>query len=82
MAENLKPQIEKPVDPYQLNFAFTPIQTGDEIRLAIQVNDIAGIYGSVVLTISAARQIMYKLREGIEAAETTIVKPQSMIASA
>ncbi len=83
MAEpELKPQIQKPVDPYQLNLAATPFQAGDEIRLMVQVSDIAGMQFALALSIHAARAMMYMLRDGIEKAETTIVKPQSMVASA
>ena len=78
----LKPQIEQPVDPYRLNLAATPFQAGDEIRLMVQVSDIAGMQFALALSVPAARAMMYMLRDGIEKAEITIVKPQSMIASA
>ncbi len=76
---NLKPQIDKPVDPYQLNLAATPFQADNDVRLMVQVSDIAGMQFALALSIPAARAMMHMLRQGIEKAETTIVKPQSMV---
>lgn len=80
-------QPQPQIDPMQLNFGMTPVQVNGpqgqaEIRLLIQIADIAGMSGSVCVTIPAARIIMYKLREAIEKAETTIIKPPSALAEA
>lgn len=82
MAALDRPQTQQPVDATQLNFGATPVQVGQEIRIAIQVGDVAGLAFSMLLTQQAARALMYLIRDGIEKAETTIVKPQSGLASA
>jgi hypothetical protein len=73
---------QKQPDPTQLNFGATPVQVGQEIRLAIQIGDVAGLAFSMLLTQEAARVFMYMIREGIEKAEATIIKPPSGLASA
>jgi len=75
------------IDPMQLNIAMTPVQVQgpqgqQEIRVLLQINDIAGMQFALCLAVPAARTIMYKLREVIEKAETTIIKPPSAIANA
>jgi hypothetical protein len=72
------------IDPMQLNIAMTPVQVQgpqgqQEIRILLQVSDIAGMQFSLCLAIPAARTIMYKMREVIETAETTIIKPPSQV---
>ena len=85
--DELNPKAPPAVDPYQLNFALTLVQIQgwqgqQEIRLLLQCSDVAGLSLTLCLSIPAARSVMYALRDGIEKAETTIIKPPSAIASA
>jgi hypothetical protein len=70
------------VQATRLNIAVTPVQVGDEIRVLVQIADIAGLSFTMSLTQDAARAISRAIKQGIEAAEVQIVKPQSAIASA
>jgi len=85
--DELNPKAPPAVDPYQLNFAITAVQVSgpqgqQEIRLLLQCSDIVGLSFNLCLSIPAARSVMYALRDNIEKAETTIIKPPSAIASA
>lgn len=75
-------QAQQSVDPTRLNFGATPVQIGDEVRLVIQISDVAGLAFNMMLTQQAARAFMYLIRDGIEKAEATIIKPASGLASA
>jgi len=66
----------------RLNFAATPMQVGQEIRVMVQIGDIAGLSFTMLLTQDAARAISKAIKEGVENAEVTVIKPASAIARA
>ena len=66
----------------QLNYNVAPVQVGQEIRLLIQVATNVGVMCQFVLAVDAARALSKIIKEGVERAEVTLLKPQSLIASA
>lgn len=68
----------------RLNFAVTPVQLpgAQEIRVMVQIGDIAGLSFTMLLTQDVARLLSKAIKEGVEKAEVTVIKPQSAIASA
>lgn len=66
----------------RLNFQATPVQMGPEIRVLVQVGDIAGMTFTLALTQDGARAVSKLLKEGVEKAEVMIVKPPGLVASA
>ena len=66
----------------RLNFAAQPMQLGNEMRVLVQIADVAGMSFSLLLTQDAARALSKAIKEGVELAEVAILKPQSAIANA
>ncbi len=65
-----------------LGFNVQPIQSGDQILVLIQIATNVGVMNQLVLTIDAARMLSKTIKDGVEKAEVTLVKPQSAIATA
>lgn len=66
-----------------LNYNVTPVQVGDEIKVIVQIAAAIGVTNQYVLSIDAARALSKTIKEGVEKAEVTLVKPQSgLVASA
>ena len=76
MATSAQPQ-NVPIDTLQ--FSATPVQTGDEIRVLVQIADMIGISFAAMLNQKAANALWHTIREGCNAAETTLVKPQPLV---
>ena len=66
----------------RLNFHVSPIQVGEEIRVLVQIGDIAGMAFTLSLTQDAARALSKVIKDGVQRAEVTLVKPTSAIATA
>lgn len=66
----------------QLGYNVQPVQLGQEIRLLVQIATQVGVTCQFILTIDAARLLSKTIKEGVERAEVTLVKPQSVIATA
>jgi hypothetical protein len=73
---------EQLAEATRLNFAAQPMQLGNEMRVLVQVADVAGMSFSLLLTQDAARALSKAIKEGVELAEVAILKPQSAIANA
>ena len=65
-----------------LQFNITPVQMGEQIILQISVADAAGMSLTLFLSQDVARLFSRAIKEGVEKAEVTLVKPVSRIASA
>lgn len=55
----------------------TPVQVGNEIKVLVQIAAAIGVTNQYVLDIGAARSVWRTIKEGVEKAEQTLVKPQS-----
>jgi len=66
----------------RLNFAAQPMQLGNEMRVLVQVADVAGMSFSLLLTQDAARALSKAIKEGVELAEVAILKPLSQLSQA
>ena len=65
-----------------LGYNVEPVQLGNEIRLLVQIATQVGVMCQFVLTVEAARALSKTVKDGVERAEVTLVKPQSVIATA
>jgi len=65
-----------------LGYNVQPVQQGQEIRLLVQIATNVGVMCQFVFTIEAARLLSKTIKDGVERAEVTLVKPQSVIATA
>jgi len=65
-----------------MTFTVQPMQIANEIRVVIQVQDLAGMTFVLLLTQQNARTLSKLIKEGVEKAEVTLVKPQSALATA
>lgn len=63
----------------RLDIQVTPVQVADEIRVLVQIADIAGMSFTLSLTQDAARAISRAIKQGVETAKVQIVKPPSAI---
>ena len=66
----------------QLGYNVQPVQLNDEIRVLVQIATQVGVMAQFVLTQDAARLLSKTIKDGVERAEVTLVKPQSVIATA
>lgn len=65
-----------------LGYNVQPVQLGEEIRLLVQIATQVGVMCQFILTQEAARLLSKTIKDGVERAEVTLVKPKSVIASA
>ena len=69
-----------------LDYSITPVQIGnpghEEIRVLVQIGTRIGVTSQYLLTQEAARMLSKAIKDGVERAEVTLVKPQSVIANA
>lgn len=82
LVKDLVDQSKQTLDPSTLNLSATPMQLGNEIRLAVQIADLHGLQFNMMLSINSAKAMMHLLRAGIESAETAIIRPIPNIAKA
>ena len=75
------PQSQPQAAP-DMTFTVQPMQIANEIRVVIQVQDLAGMTFVLLLTQQNARTLSKLIKEGVEKAEVTLVKPQSALATA
>jgi hypothetical protein len=68
--------------PPSLQFNVQAVQMGSEVCVMVQVGDNVGLSMSLILTQAAAKALARAVREGVDIAEKTIIKPQSAIATA
>lgn len=65
-----------------LGYNVQPVQLGNEIRLLIQIATQVGVMCQFVLTQDAARLLSKTIKDGVERAAVTLIKPPSAIATA
>ena len=65
-----------------LNYTVTPIQVGDQIRVLLQIATAVGVTTQYNLSQDAARALSKAIKDGVQQAEVTLVKPQGLVASA
>lgn len=65
-----------------LGFNVQPVQMGNEILVMVQIATNVGVMNQYVLTQQAARLLSKAIKDGVERAEVTLVKAQSLIATA
>jgi hypothetical protein len=61
----------------RLDISVRPIQVGDQISVFFQLGGANNLSMSLILTQDAARAISKAIKEGVEQAEVTLVKPQT-----
>jgi hypothetical protein len=65
-----------------MTFQLTPVQVGDRIMVQIQIGTSAGVTVTLLFEQAVTRQFLQALKEILNQAATTVIKPQSAIATA
>ena len=72
-----------PVQPApNMQFNVAPVQIGDQVMVLVQVADTAGVMVQFTFSQDVARIFSKAIKDGVEKAEVTLVKPPSMLAQA
>ena len=67
----------------RIQWQIEPIQVGNEIRVIIQISaPHPGLSMTFIATQETARLVSKAIKDGVERAEVTLVKPQSVLAQA
>lgn len=69
--------VPAPTSDLQINAV--PVQVGNEIKVLIQIGDRFGLSMGLCWPIDVARNFSKAIKNAVEQAETTIVKPPSAI---